>query len=61
MQHLASRLNDRIKKVKSEMTRWIEDLMKRSYESQRRTDVDLAEKYNELNKRGDKEHDLTSN
>ena len=43
------------------MTRWIEDLMKRSYESQRRTDVDLAEKYNELNKRGDKEHDLTSN
>ena len=30
MQHLASRLNDRIKELKDQMTRWISDQLKKS-------------------------------
>lgn len=36
MQHLASRLNERIVLVKQEMTRWIEDVMKRTFDHSRR-------------------------
>ena len=59
MQHLASKLNDRIKQTRAEMTRWIEDLMKRTYETQRRTDLKVDENFNELNKRQDKEVDFS--
>ena len=59
MQHLASRLNERINGNKEDMTRWIEDLMKRTYETNQRTNNDLKEKCAELNRRVDKEHDLT--
>ena len=44
MQHLASKLHERIKEVKSEMTRWIEDCMKRTFEQCRKTELDLHDK-----------------
>ena len=51
MQHLASRLNDKIKENKSEVTRWVEDIVKKTQESHRRLDIDLQDKYAELSKR----------
>lgn len=59
MQHLACRLNTRIKEVKSEMTRWIEDVMKRTFETCRKTDLDVQKKTSDLDRRLDKEHDQT--
>ena len=40
MQHLASRLNERIANLKCEMTRWIEDVMKRTFEQSQRLKTD---------------------
>ena len=57
MQHLASRLNTRIKEVKVELTRWIEDVMKRTYEHSRRVELDLQEKWNDINRRMEKDKD----
>ena len=51
MQHLASRLNDKIKENKSELTRWVEDIVKKTQETHRRLDIDLQDKYAELSKR----------
>ena len=51
MQHLASRLNDKIKENKSEVTRWVEDIVKKTQETHRRLDIDLQDKYAELSKR----------
>ena len=50
MQHLASRLNDRIKDVQGKMTRWIEDIMKRTYEHSRRIELDSNDKIELLTK-----------
>ena len=48
MQHLAARLNDRIMVIKQEMTRWIEDVMKRTYEHSRKVDVAANERMEEI-------------
>ena len=51
MQHLASRLNDKIKENKQQQTRWVEDIVKKTQEMHRRLDIDLQDKYAELSKR----------
>ena len=43
------------------MTRWIEDIMKKSHEMHRRLELDLQDKYAELGKRIEKERDQTHN
>ena len=57
MQHLACRLNERIKEVKSEMTRWLEDVMKRTYEVGHKTNTDLQQKFGELLRQQNKDRD----
>jgi len=48
MQHLASRLNEKIISSKGDMTRWIEDLMKRTYDVAKKTDTDTDIKLIEM-------------
>lgn len=58
MQHLASRLNDRIKDVQGKMTRWIEDIMKRTYEHSRRIELDSNDKIELLTKKVNNNQEL---
>ncbi len=57
MQHLASRLNERIKEVQGKMSRWIEDTMKRTYEHSRRIELEGINKHTELSSRVDSNHE----
>ena len=50
MQHLASRLNEKIDSIKKSMNRNMEDLMHRTKELSRKTEVEIKEKIIELKK-----------
>ena len=47
MQHFAARLNERIIVMRQEMTRWIEDVMKRTYEHSRKVAVEANDRMEE--------------
>ena len=61
MQHLASRLNDRILNLKEEMTRWTEDVTKRTFEQSQRVKQDTSNHLEEVVERSKKENERFTN